>query len=66
VHAELLKRPGEEIQYNDEAVVVSSDREESADALVRVAHWTPARTHDVGVIKGAVRDCVSLWRHKDV
>lgn len=64
VHLELLKRPGEEIEYNTDGVVVASDREESKDALVRVAHWTPRRTHEVAVIKGVVRDCVSVWRHK--
>ena len=64
MHLELLKRPGEDISYNDDGVVVATDREESNDALVRVAHWTPKRTHDVAVIKGVVRDCVSVWRHK--
>jgi methyl halide transferase len=64
VHAELLKRPGEEIEYNDAGVVVATDREESADALVRIAHYVPKRTHGVGVINGVVRDCVSVWKHK--
>jgi hypothetical protein len=64
VHLELLKRPGEDIQYNDEGVVVATTREEAGNALVRAAHWTPKRTHDVAVIKGVVRDCVSVWRHK--
>jgi hypothetical protein len=64
VHQELLKRPGEDISYDDAGVVVRTEREESDTALVRVAHWTPKRTHDVAVIKGVVRDCVSVWRHK--
>lgn len=63
VHAELLKRPGEEIEYNADGVVVATERGEGKGALRRVAHWTPARTHEVGVIKGVVRDCVSVWRH---
>lgn len=64
VHAELLKRPGQDIQYNDQGVVKKTDAEETDHALVKIAHYTPRRTHDVGVIKGLVRDCVSMWRHK--
>ncbi|KAL1597662.1 hypothetical protein SLS59_007360 [Nothophoma quercina] len=63
VHLELLKRPGEEISYGEGGVVVATDRQAGEGALVRVAHYTPRRTHDVGVIKGVVRDCVSVWRH---
>ncbi|KAF1940994.1 S-adenosyl-L-methionine-dependent methyltransferase [Clathrospora elynae] len=64
VHAELLKRPGDEITYDDNGVVMKTDREESEEALVKIAHYTPKRTHDVGVVKGVVRDCVSMWRHR--
>lgn len=64
VHAELLKRPGEDISYDESGVVVATDRTEAENALVKIAHYTPKRTHDVGVIKGVVRDCVSMWRHK--
>lgn len=63
MHLELLKRPGEEIEYDDGGVVVASERSESESALRRVAHYTPARTHEVAVIKGVVRDCVSVWAH---
>ncbi|KAF2133778.1 S-adenosyl-L-methionine-dependent methyltransferase [Dothidotthia symphoricarpi CBS 119687] len=64
VHAELLKRPGEDIEYNDAGVVVASDRPEAENALVRVAHYTPWRTHSIGVVQGVTRDCVSIWRQK--
>ncbi|OAL02056.1 S-adenosyl-L-methionine-dependent methyltransferase [Phaeosphaeriaceae sp. SRC1lsM3a] len=64
VHQELLKRPGDDITYNEDGTVVGTDREESEGALVRVAHWTPKRTHNIAVINGVVRDCVSVWRHK--
>ncbi|KAF1837646.1 hypothetical protein BDW02DRAFT_595317 [Decorospora gaudefroyi] len=64
VHDELLKRPGQDIVYGEDGVVQKSDREESEDALVKVAHYTPKRTHEVGIIKGVIRDCVSMWRHK--
>ncbi|KAF3038563.1 hypothetical protein E8E11_005591 [Didymella keratinophila] len=63
VHSELLKRPGEEISYDEAGVVVATDRGPGEGALKRVAHYVPSRTHDVGVIKGVVRDCVSVWRH---
>ncbi|KAF2846223.1 S-adenosyl-L-methionine-dependent methyltransferase [Plenodomus tracheiphilus IPT5] len=64
VHAELLKRPGEEITYDENGVVVATDRPEAENALVKIAHYTPRRTHTVGVIDGIVRDCVSMWRLK--
>lgn len=64
VHVELLKRPGEEIQYDEEGKVVVTERPESETALVRIAHWKPERTHKVGIIDGEVTDRVSVWRHK--
>nr|XP_036575115.1 thiol methyltransferase [Colletotrichum truncatum]KAF6781636.1 thiol methyltransferase [Colletotrichum truncatum] len=64
VHLELLKRPGEDLTYDHNGVVVVTDRDESADALVRIAHWTPKRTHESSMKEGVVRDCVSVWRHK--
>ncbi|KAJ4404324.1 hypothetical protein N0V91_006018 [Didymella pomorum] len=63
VHSELLKRPGEEISYDASGVVVATDARAANNALVREAHYVPRRTHDVGVVKGVVRDCVSVWRH---
>ncbi|KAJ4982904.1 thiopurine S-methyltransferase [Stagonosporopsis vannaccii] len=65
VHLELLKRPGEELKYDHNEVVQETDREESADALVRIAHWTPSRTHMGGMLEGVVRACASVWRHKN-
>jgi hypothetical protein len=64
VYVELFKRPGEEIQYDEDMKVVKQEREESDTALQRIAYWTPERTHAVGVIKGIVKDRVSVWRHK--
>lgn len=63
MHLELLKRPGEDVVYDKDGVVVETQREEAGNALKRVAHWVPGRTHGVGVVQGVVRDCVSLWRH---
>ena len=59
-----MKRPGDDMTYDKEGVVMATDRDESDNALVRVAHWTPKRTHNIAVINGVVRDCVSVWRHK--
>ncbi|PSN72497.1 S-adenosyl-L-methionine-dependent methyltransferase [Corynespora cassiicola Philippines] len=64
VHAELLKRPGEDIAYDDTGKVAASDRPRSDNAMIRIAHWTPKRTYQVGIINGEVRDGVSLWKHK--
>ncbi|KAH9878063.1 hypothetical protein J1614_003280 [Plenodomus biglobosus] len=64
VYTELLKRPGEEITYGENRVVLATDRPEADNALVRVAHYTPKRTHQVGIVDGVVTDCVSFWRPK--
>ncbi|EUC44824.1 hypothetical protein COCMIDRAFT_97145 [Bipolaris oryzae ATCC 44560] len=64
VHTELLKQPGRGILYDDQGVVTKTEREETDNALVKIAHFTPRRTHEIGVIQGLVRDCVSMWRHK--
>ncbi|KAF2871475.1 S-adenosyl-L-methionine-dependent methyltransferase [Massariosphaeria phaeospora] len=64
VHQELFKRPGEDISYDETGKAISSDKERSDNALARVAHWKPRRTHDAGTIDGEVRDSVSVWIHK--
>jgi len=64
VHEELLKRPGEDITYDESGKCLSTQRAESGKALARVAHWKPARTHQVAIINGEVTDWVSVWRHK--
>lgn len=63
-YVELLKRPGEDITYNENGEVVATDRPEADDALVKIAHYTPRRTHEVAKVDGVVRDCVSIWRPK--
>ncbi|KAF2475570.1 S-adenosyl-L-methionine-dependent methyltransferase [Lindgomyces ingoldianus] len=64
VYVELFKRPGEEINYDDAGKLVPQDKEESDTALVRAGYWKPARTHQVGIVNGEVKDCVSVWKHK--
>ncbi|KAK4982486.1 hypothetical protein LTR66_009243 [Elasticomyces elasticus] len=58
-----LSRPGEEIEYNEDGSIVEEDEStvrRNESGLVRVAHWQPKRTHEIG--KGT--DWVSLWRHR--
>lgn len=65
VYTELFKRPGEEIQYDDEMKVVETpEGPQSAAALTRVYYATPKRTHQVGIINGVVKDRISVWMHK--
>lgn len=55
-----LSHPGEQIDGLDNTLDQSPE-----DALVRVAHWQPKRTHEVGKDdNGNVRDFVAIWRHK--
>ena len=61
VYEELLARPGEEIEYDgDLNVVPRKDGGTGEGGLVRLEHWMPERTHEIG--RGS--DWVSIWRHK--
>lgn len=64
VYVALFKRPGEDVQYDEDCNVVEDDKPESDKALTRVAYWKPERTHQVGIINGDVKDRVSVWKHK--
>ena len=58
-----LSRPGERVEYDDEGHVTGVDEESperSPAGLVRMAHFRPERTHEIG--KGT--DWVSVWRHQ--
>lgn len=62
-----LSHPGEELPYTNEgypdmeALGKQSDDQAANDAaLVRIAHWQPARTHPIGQGK----DWLSIWRHR--
>jgi SAM-dependent methyltransferase len=60
LYVQLFKQPGEEVEYDDEGYVKSNDGElNKQTGLNRLAHWEPARTHQVG--KGT--DKVSIWQH---
>ncbi|KAL9105051.1 MAG: hypothetical protein Q9163_000064 [Psora crenata] len=60
VYVQHLAHPGEELLYNEDGHV----REDlhlptNSAALARIAHWQPARTHEIG--EG--QDWVSIWKH---
>ena len=56
-----LSRPGEKITYNSDGYVKEEEEgiPKTKDALVRIFHWQPNRTHEIG--KGT--DWVSVWSH---
>ncbi|TAQ83924.1 hypothetical protein B7494_g7752 [Chlorociboria aeruginascens] len=58
-YLEHLKRPGEKIPYDEDSFVVVEDAQANSDALKRIAHWKPEKTHPLGV----GTDWVSVWEH---
>ena len=59
-----LSRPGESIEYGEDAVLEGFDEERperSRDGLVRMAHWQPERSHEIG--QGT--DWISVWKHQE-
>jgi hypothetical protein len=60
LYMQLFKQPGRDVSYAEDGYVVSDERSlDHVFGLVRVAHWSPARTHQVG--KGT--DMMSIWKH---
>ncbi len=61
-----LSHPGQQIPYDEHGhVQITGAEEANKGALVRVAHWQPERTHEVGKDEnGNVRDFVAIWRHR--
>lgn len=61
-----LGHPGQQVSYDEHGHVQTAAPDEATeDALVRVAHWHPERTHAVGKDEnGTVRDFVAIWRHR--
>jgi hypothetical protein len=61
-----LSYPSEQIAYDEQGhVQLNALHGASEGGLVRVAHWQPKRTHEVGKDEnGNVRDFVAIWRHK--
>lgn len=60
-----LPRPGAEITYTEDGVLdESSLGEKTQDGLVRLEHFQPERTHQIGYsADGKVTDWISIWGH---
>jgi len=58
VYVEHLKRPGQDVEYDDDGFVVSSDKV-GPNSLIRIERYMPERTHAIG--KGT--DWISIWTH---
>lgn len=60
LYTELLRRPGQDVEYDADGVVVPAKSIEStANALVPVERYRPERTHEAGKDS----DFVSIWQH---
>lgn len=58
-----LPRPGVEVSYGEDGEL-QEDRlpEPSKDALQRITHFQPERTHEIGYdAEGKVTDWISVW-----
>ncbi|KAG8625305.1 hypothetical protein KVT40_007056 [Elsinoe batatas] len=58
-----LSKPGEKLEYDSDGFVKGIDEENpsrSEKGLIRVAHYQPDRTHEIG--KGT--DWVAIWKHQ--
>lgn len=65
VYLAHLSRPGEELPYAADGELEESKLgEPSKTGLVRIAHFQPTRTHQIGYdTEGKVTDWVSVWAH---
>lgn len=63
-----LPRPGEELSYGEDGELLEEKiGEPSRNGLVRIAHWQPERTHEIGYdADGKVTDWISAWAHPQV
>lgn len=60
LYMQLFQHPGRDVKYAEDGHVAPDGRSlDHSSGLVRVAHWSPARTHPVG--KGS--DMISIWKH---
>ncbi|KAH7055755.1 S-adenosyl-L-methionine-dependent methyltransferase [Macrophomina phaseolina] len=65
VYEQHLSRPGDDLKYSEDGHIVEERDEETKAVprnkygLVRIAHYQPEQTHEIG--KGT--DFVSIWRH---
>lgn len=64
-----LPRPGKELEYDEEGRIVESSLGEQVGkdgerGLVRVDHWQPKKSHDIGYVDGKLTDWVGVWVHQ--
>jgi len=60
LYTQLFKQPGMDVTYTDDGYVAPDERcLDQSSGLVRVAQWSPARTHSIG--EGT--DMISIWKH---
>lgn len=60
LYVELLKSPGDDVQYDESGRAIKTDKEIGSEGLVRVKHYKPERTHQVG----QTSDYISIWERK--
>jgi hypothetical protein len=60
-----LPRPGEELAYGDDGELLEEKLDPpSKKGLVRIVHFQPAKTHDIGYdAEGKMTDWMSVWAH---
>lgn len=58
-----LPRPGEELPYGEDGELLEEKLgEPSRSGLVRIVHFQPKRTHEIGYdSEGKVTDWISVW-----
>lgn len=60
LYVQLFKQPGQDVSYAEDGHIAADERSLNLESgLVRVAHWLPARTHEIG--RGT--DMMSIWKH---
>ncbi|KUJ11960.1 S-adenosyl-L-methionine-dependent methyltransferase [Mollisia scopiformis] len=65
VYLAHLPRPGEDLTYGEDGELLEEKLgPPSKSGLVRIAHFQPERTHEIGYnAEGKVTDWISVWAH---
>lgn len=65
VYMAHLPRPGQEVPYAEDGELLDAKLgEPSKNGLVRVEHFQPTRTHQIGYnVEGKVTDWIGVWAH---
>ena len=60
LYVQLFQQPGRDVNYAEDGYVMPDERPlDHLSGLVRVAHWSPSRTYQLGT----GTDMVSIWKH---